>query len=265
MISDLCNFVMYSSQDLFSSWGGVYCDLRNSNFLKVEVSKDEMIISFHQKKNSPPSLVTRVHPVKIRSPFQMSLDPSFAIVRSDFEDVASAKVLQKIEIVIDSAPSRTEELSIKISEFEAVRDFFDEIPPDDPKKCRRKFKIRKMGDCFLVSLVCKQSGSFREFLMRKVGEERISRVEEEDRSVIAEEARKLFRLYHDEVWLVNNGILIQYQAEVEKELGPFEKREIVNNSVAVSAAGENIPWLTLEEIDSLVTEEELIMKRDFDT
>lgn len=289
---------------VFSDWSGKYSD-SNLVFLTVlqNGAKNEMIITIHQNNDfSPPSLVTRIHPVKFTFPLPRCPNPTFSVVRSDYKNIASEKVLQKIQIVNDSAPFKTDDVTVTVSEYVIVCDFFDEIPPDDVRKCKRKFKIRKKRNEVTVTSFLEHSDS-REVLMRKVeevGADKLDKmlkiIQAEDRGIAVAEASKLFRLFHEEMWLYNDGILGASLDKIENEikLGIFSNaaQEMQNEEYGTLVYTEsdvrehdglveeksededetdNFAERTgivsddyNEVIDSLITEDELWERRNFD-
>lgn len=301
-IVKLSNFALVTMQNLFVDWSGKYSD-ETGMVLQVLTSAtmNEMMIIIHQNTDmSPPSFVCHVNPVKFTFPFAKRPHPTYAVVRSDYKNISSDKVLQKIEIVNNSAPFKTDDVTITVYEFVQVEDFFDQIPPDDARKCKRKFKIRMVRGEVSVTPFWRYSYGC-EVIVRKVEDIKIEKiVKTQNEGIAAEaEAAKLFRLFHEEMWLHNDGILIASLDKTEEEirLGILDldtvkhmqnddqsggsRVDVVSGAREIRGEGfvedlkeeDEEPFVNQTDIvsfeysadaDSLLTEDELWERRDFD-
>ena len=143
-------------------------------------------------------------------------------MKSDYKDNASQKVLQKIEVKNDSAPFGTFKLTVTVSEYRVQRDFFDEIPPDDERMCIRKFVLSSV-DQIIPKFTLEyfhNSHTIRKKLVltsKATGLDRVLKILP-DLKVGEAEAAEVFKLFHNEMWKINDGFLSQALEEAEQDL-----------------------------------------------
>ena len=143
--------------------------------------------------------------------FPQNSQTTYSVVDNKFNDRQEA-VLQKITMFNPSALLDARSWIISVSEYKIEVAGFDLEPPDSDKKLLRKYVfftessvlgvdiIRKYGLCQIIE---KKGFMFKdEFTGWKYLFGRLI-----DRRIGEEKAKKIFKDFQDEAWMVNDGML----------------------------------------------------------
>lgn len=151
---------------------------------------------------------------------------------------------------------------VVVSEYIIELDFFHEVPPDDESKCIRRFVFFFSAENIVsMEMLDKGIHSRTDFTLRGSYRENIFSRIPEDRDAKGANVALVFREYLNEVWLINNGILLQALLDYEEEL--LFKRGKESSVVRSGNVEEAVLTKTkdLGETDEYLTEESLWEKR----
>ena len=187
---------------------------------------------------------------------------TLTVVKSDYRDNAHEAVLQKIEIIGDYAPLDSDEWGLAVSEYKIERDYFFQVPPDDPSKCSRKIIfssfLSKCAPVINIELSCGSQRQMKTFSLERhfTGEAKIFSALP-DRKVGEAEAASLFHNFTREMWLINDGFLSKALQDVEEE--QLKRKFAAHKDKGKEKNAEGIQLLTVE--DEFITEEEFWRKK----
>ena len=148
---------------------------------------------------------------------------------------------------------------VDVSEYKLEYDFFFQIPPDDERKRQRKlilaFNLAK--GVSVVNLEYMNLDSVEKKLLIRTREScDIDEVKITLPDSNETEARRLFAMYHQEIWNIDNGLLCQHLEEVEEDIQ--KKRYQVEGGIENEQVEEDA-----EIKDDFITEDELWETRFF--
>ena len=246
-----------------TNWGG--CLSNGKDLLKISFENEEMmIIFFPSTDEEPPALVTRIDSSMSPWPYKKNYQPTYSVVKSNYRDNLLLPVLQKIEVVNASAPNEKTNWKITVSEYKIETDYYEQIPPDDFKKCNRKFFFTLADEKLHLEyrekdLLVKKSSIFER--IRKWTDVDNVFTTLTDRRIDEVKAMAVFQTFHREMWMINDSILVQALTEVEKEIQKkefLELLEIRKTQRDIKDLDQHSKeCLEEEELDALITEEEL--------
>ena len=253
--------------NICEDWKGSYSNGKDCLKITFGKSCSEMLILLYHTDGGPPSLVARFDSRMSPWPFKKNHPASFHHVRSNYCCELKEFVLQKVEVINSSAPDENNSWTVAVSEFQVEVDFFKEVAPDDESKCLRKVVFSTFAkDKLLVdswykaeqeskTKVFEKNATFTEFdnIFETL----------EDRRIGEAKANNIFQLYHQEKWLINDGILENALVKVEEEEGQVKKfgkeldRLVLPGQGFVEEPEDVTKAETFEESDECITEDSL--------
>jgi len=241
------------------------------DLLKVAKKDDgsEMLIMFHPLDSRlPPTLVSR---------FQCNLKQlrqlPFSVVKSNLREKDLGPILQKVQ---------AGDMSVVVSEYAIKPDYFQPVPPDDESKCIRRFGFFFHAADGVSKVVMEMSSmgthSRTTFTLRETRRDGIFLRIAVDRNEREAKVARVFREFHDEVWLINDSILLKALMDCEEEMMKEKIKERVeeasktrNNKKQEYFVTEDSLWekrmepsRSLQTSQDLVTEDSLLEKRFFE-
>ena len=200
------------------NWGGCFSD--GKDVIKVAFGNEEMIIILSASTDrEPPAFVTRISAGISQWPYRKAHQPSYSVVKSNYRDAHLVSVLQKVEVVNESAPDKINDCKVKVSEFEIEADYYYQVPPDDIRKCTRTFEFTLVGEKLHLDYGEKDKEMKSSVFERKSNRTDLDNLFASltDRTVDEAKALAVFQAFHREAWLINDSILVGALVDAEKE------------------------------------------------
>ena len=256
--------------EICADWQGSYSNGENFLNISCRKSQDSEMLIILSSNGGPPSLVVRVDSSMSPWPFKKTFDPSFHHVHSDHSFELKDLILQKVEVVNSSAPDNKNNWKVTVSEFKVEVDYFHEIAPDDERKCVRKFVFTTFAENKLkVDCWDKVEQKTKNTVFEKITHStEFDNLFDtfEDRRVGEAKAMVIFKMYNEEKWMINDGILENALVEEEAKYG-LEKnstREEVQTMVTPGGGcqEDHVDSTEDETIDDDLITEDSLWERD---
>lgn len=205
-------------------WGG--CFSNGEDLLKISFSKEEMmIIFFHSTDEEPPVLVVRFD--ASMPPWPNKKQPSYSVVKSNYRDNTFPSVLQKVEVIGALALHDQTNWKVTVAEYEVKADYYDQIPPDDSRKCCRTFNFALVGNELHLDHWEQDQLSRKSFVFERRSkstdlDDVFSKLT--DRRVDEGKASAVFQAFQREMWMINDSIIVEALTVVERDI---EKKELM--------------------------------------